>query len=115
MVSAVTVDRGGEGRRLPAGRGLAVKVACARRVPPVVHTDADVGAGVGRRLVEAHAGDGAGHVGAELDPELDRVAVAGVAVAGAVKSKMVARGVTAFDGCDDAPLPTAFVALTRNV
>src|ERR1700745_892004 len=36
-------------------------------------------------------------------------------VAGVAKSKMVARGVTAFDAADAGLVPTAFVAVTLNV
>ena len=55
-----------------------LNVAWASRVPVGGPQAADVRARVGRRLVEADAVDGAEDVGLELDPDLDRVGVAGV-------------------------------------
>src|SRR5206468_4150402 len=77
-------DGGGEDRLLPAGGGLVREgdggEECAGTAPEV----ADVDAGVGRGLVEPHAGDNAGDVGAELHADFDR---AGVGVGGGGRNR----------------------------
>src|SRR6201999_2582006 len=73
----LNLDRGGEFLLLPARGGLAAEVRLRELGAGRVPEGADVGAGVGRRFVETDAGDGAGDVAAELDPKLDRAAVAG--------------------------------------
>ena len=69
---------------------------------------ADVRAGVGGRLVEAHAGHRAGDVGGELHAEHDRARVAGVDHARAWRTRRSRPcGVTAFEAPDAGPGPGA--------
>ena len=63
---------------LPARGGLVGERGLGEQFAVGFPQAADVRAGVGRSLVEAHAGDLPGDFGGELDAELDRGAVAGV-------------------------------------
>ena len=62
----------GEVHLLPAGCRLAGEGGAGQQLAAGGPQVADVGAGVGGRLVEADPGDGAGDVGLELDADLDR-------------------------------------------
>ncbi len=94
-----------------------VNVAWASRVPGrVPEADPTCVPVLPAALVEPDAGHRAGEARAELDAELDAGACRPSRRSpGVAKSKIVACGVAASEAAEAGLVPTAFVAVTRNV